>query len=339
MDVEPELDRLYQLPPGEFTAARDELAGRLRAEGERDGAEEVKKLRKPTAAVWLVNRLARERELDVQRLAKAGQALGAGRSADDFAAARDEEQRSLERLHEAARELAEREGIGTPSVERATQTLRAASLTDEGRTLLKRARLTEELQPPGFEALTGAPPQRAQRKPAKQAKPDARAERKAALAEAREASRRLKARELAAREGIGTPSIERATQTLRAASLTDEGRRLLKRARLTEELQPPGFEALTGLPSQPTTRKPAKKEKLDARAERKAALAEARETVRRLKAEERELRSAARAATRDAERAEAEAARLRDEADRAQATADETTAELARADAELEKLR
>ena len=248
VDVEPELDRLYQLPPGEFTAARDELAKRLRAEGEREGADEVKKLRKPTATVWLVNRLARERELDVQRLAKAGQALGAGRSADDFAAARDEEQRALQRLHEAARELA-------------------------------------------------------------------------------------------AREGIGTPSIERATQTLRAASLTDEGRRLLKRARLTEELQPPGFEALTGLPSQPTTRKPAKKEKLDARAERKAALAEARETVRRLKAEERELRSAARAATREAERAEAEAARLRDEADRAQATADETTAELARADAELEKLR
>lgn len=248
MDVEPELDRLYQLPPGEFTAARDELAGRLRAEGERDGAEEVKKLRKPNAAVWLVNRLARERELDVQRLAKAGQALGSGRSADDFATARDEEQQALERLHEAARELAEREGIGTPSVERATQTLRAASLTDEGRTLLKRARLTEELQPPGFEALSGAPPQRAQRKPAKQAKPDARAERKAALAEAREAARRLKARE-------------------------------------------------------------------------------------------RDLRSAARAAARDADRAEAEAARLRGEADAAQAAVDEAAAELARAEAQLEKLR
>ena len=37
--------------------------------------EEIKKLRKPTAAVWLVNQLARERQLDVQRLLKAGESL------------------------------------------------------------------------------------------------------------------------------------------------------------------------------------------------------------------------------------------------------------------------
>ena len=32
-------------------------------------------MRKPTAAAWLVNQLARERELDVQRLLKAGESL------------------------------------------------------------------------------------------------------------------------------------------------------------------------------------------------------------------------------------------------------------------------
>jgi hypothetical protein len=192
--VERELDRLYQVPPGEFTAARDELAKRLRDEGEREQADQVKKLRKPTAGVWLVNRLARERELDVQRLAKAGEALGKGSSSEGFANARDEEQRSLERLHQAARELAEREGIGAPSVERATQTLRAASLTDEGRRLLKQGRLTEELQPPGFEALTGMPAA-SPRPPAKKKKAEASDERKRALAEARETLRRLKAEE------------------------------------------------------------------------------------------------------------------------------------------------
>jgi hypothetical protein len=224
VDVEPELDRLYGLPPGEFTAARDELAGRLRAEGERERAEEVKKLRRPTAAVWLVNRLARERELDVQRLAKAGQALGkgqSGRSADDFAAARDEEQRALERLHGAVRELAEREGIGAPSVERATQTLRAASLTDEGRRLLKQARLTEELQPPGFEALTGLPGP-APRKPAKKAKPDARAGRKAALAEARETVRGLKAQERDLRSAARSAARDADRAEAEAARLRDQ---------------------------------------------------------------------------------------------------------------------
>ena len=58
--VEAEIDQLYQLPLGDFTAARDELAKRLRSEGRGDLAEEVKKHRKPAVAVWLVNRLARE---------------------------------------------------------------------------------------------------------------------------------------------------------------------------------------------------------------------------------------------------------------------------------------
>jgi hypothetical protein len=153
VDLAQELDRLYQLPPGEFTAARDELAKRLRDDGEREQSEEVKKLRKPPVAVSLVNRLARERELDVQRLAKAGEALTASQGrgdADAFEEARSEEQRALERLSQAAREIAEQEGFGGSAVERATQTMRAASLTDDGRGLLKRGRLTEELQPPGF---------------------------------------------------------------------------------------------------------------------------------------------------------------------------------------------
>jgi hypothetical protein len=119
VELEQELDRLYQLPPGEFTAARDELAKRLRDDGERKQSEEVKKLRKPPVAVSLVNRLARERELDVQRLAKAGEVLTASQGkgdADAFEEARSEEQRALERLSEAAREIAEREGFGGSAV-------------------------------------------------------------------------------------------------------------------------------------------------------------------------------------------------------------------------------
>ena len=159
---EAELDQLYQLAPGDFTAARDELAKRLRAENRRDLAEQVKKHRKPAVAVWLVNRLAREREVDVQRLLKVGEALATsqaalagGGKADEFLEARREEERALGRLASAAREIADREGVGDAAIPRATETLRAASLTEEGRQLLKRGRLTEELEPPGFEALAG----------------------------------------------------------------------------------------------------------------------------------------------------------------------------------------
>jgi hypothetical protein len=148
--LERELDALYQLPLDQFTSARDELAKRLRTDGQAEQAEQVKALRKPTVAVWLVNRLVREDELDVQRLLKAGESLAKtqtklaqGQSPEAFLDARREEQRALERLARAAQRLAEREGVGRTAMDRATQTLRAASLTDEGRRLLKQGRLTE----------------------------------------------------------------------------------------------------------------------------------------------------------------------------------------------------
>jgi hypothetical protein len=190
--LEEELDRLYALPLNEFTAARDEVAKRLRGEGERELADEVKALRKPSVAVWLVNQLAREREVDVKRLLKAGEALAkATGSSEAFSQARQDEQHALGRLASAARELARESGVGMPPADRATQTLRAASLTPEGRELLKQGRLTEELEPPGFEALAGLPGARRQaRKPTPKPKP-----KDDKLKAARELVKRLKTEE------------------------------------------------------------------------------------------------------------------------------------------------
>jgi hypothetical protein len=196
-DVAAELDRLNELPLGEFTAARDEAAKRLRADGRRELADEVKRLRKPTLAVWLVNRLARERALDVKRLLKAGEALAASQSggtAEEFAEARREEQHALERLAAAARELAEREGAGAAIVERAVQTMRAASLGAEGRELLERGRLTEELEPPGFDALTGLAPAPPTKRTTSRPK-ERRGERRRELEAARERVKELRAAE------------------------------------------------------------------------------------------------------------------------------------------------
>ena len=206
-ELELELDRLYQLPLDEFTPARNELASRLRADKRGDAAEHVKQLRKPPVAVWLVNQLARERELDVQRLAKAGEALAksqanaaSGRGPESFLEARRDERRALERLAQAARAIARSAGLSASTVDRATETLRAASLTSEGRDLLKRGRLTQELQPPGFEALSGlsgAAP-RTKLGSAKSASDDKGAARRQALKDAREHLRELRSEE---REG------------------------------------------------------------------------------------------------------------------------------------------
>jgi hypothetical protein len=200
-ELEREIDRLYELPLGDFTGARDEAVKQLRADGRRDLADQVKQLRKPTVPVWIVNRLAHERALDVQRLVKAGEALtksqvevASGSRPDRFTEARSEEQRALERLADAARELAEREALGASGIERAIQTLRAASLTAEGRELLKGGRLTEELEPPGFDALSAAPKRKT--RPAKPIKrKDDREQRRRVLTEARERVGQLRSKE------------------------------------------------------------------------------------------------------------------------------------------------
>src|SRR2546423_13852289 len=53
-------DRLYALPIEEFTRARNDAVAELRNSGRRAEADEVKALRKPTAAAGAGNRLVRE---------------------------------------------------------------------------------------------------------------------------------------------------------------------------------------------------------------------------------------------------------------------------------------
>src|SRR2546430_16179668 len=53
------VDRLYELPPEKFIAARDEAADAARRAGDRATATAIGKLRRPTVAAWLVNLLAR----------------------------------------------------------------------------------------------------------------------------------------------------------------------------------------------------------------------------------------------------------------------------------------
>jgi hypothetical protein len=224
---EGDVDRLYELPLSEFTSARDELAKRLRAEGDRKRAQEIKTLRKPTAAVWLVNQIARERPLDVQRLLKAGESLtrsqakAAAGKPQTFPEARRDEQRALEQLAQAAREIADRAGIGSSAVGKATEALRAASLTAEGRQLLKRGRLTQELEPLGFEALTGLKGVGRQRAPGKAKSPrsDDAAEKRRAIKQARDRIGRLRAeeRELVTAARAAAREAERADSEAKAA--------------------------------------------------------------------------------------------------------------------------
>jgi hypothetical protein len=153
MNLEKEIDRLYGLPVEEFTAARNDLAKRLRAEGERAAPARVKELRKPTVAAGMVNRLARAERMNMRALLTAGERLRraqakllTGGSPKAVHKAADDERNALSALLGAAR----REGATEPVLRKVEQTLRAAAIDEDARELIKEGRLTEDLQPAGF---------------------------------------------------------------------------------------------------------------------------------------------------------------------------------------------
>ena len=66
---------LYALPPAEFAAARAEQVRRARADKDRDLAEAIGRLRKPTVAAWAVNLLVRRHPYEVGGLLTLGSQL------------------------------------------------------------------------------------------------------------------------------------------------------------------------------------------------------------------------------------------------------------------------
>jgi hypothetical protein len=161
---EEEVDRLFALPLDEFTAARNTLARALK---ETDGAaaEQVRTLAKPSVPAWAINQLARSEPGAVGALLDAGaamrsaqeRALGGSGAPDELRSAQAQERAAIDTLTQRAQALlAEAGRPATQSMlDRIARTLHTAAVDDEGRRLLQAGRLTEELEPAGFEALAG----------------------------------------------------------------------------------------------------------------------------------------------------------------------------------------
>jgi hypothetical protein len=160
------VDDLYAVPPKEFTAARDALAKELRDRGEADQAKRVASLRRPTAALWAANQLARRAPDEVRALLDAAERVRSyqaravrGGSGDDLRAAMGAQRSALARLEEeAAAALRDASLAASPSTLRAIQsTVQAAAAgAREMRERLRKGRLEHELAPAGFETLLGA---------------------------------------------------------------------------------------------------------------------------------------------------------------------------------------
>jgi hypothetical protein len=160
-----EIDALFALPLDEFTAARNTLAKRLAKDGDREAAEEVQKLAKPTVPAWAVNQLVRRAPGLVDRLIESGEALqeqlvkGRG-GTEALRAAQQRERQALRELARAAEALLKEGGRSATAqtLERISETLSAGSKSPAGRAALQAGRLSAELEPSGFEALIGMAP-------------------------------------------------------------------------------------------------------------------------------------------------------------------------------------
>jgi hypothetical protein len=180
-ELEHELEQLYGLRPDAFTEARNELAKRLKQDGDNDAAAEVKALKKPTVPAWILNQLARREPKLLQRLFESGddlrraqeQAL-AGGSADELRAATSAEREAVRELMQRARELAKEEGRApTPAVFDRVRASLAAAAGDEGlRSELERGTVSREFEQVGFSGVSPASgprpaPKRAKQPPAR----------------------------------------------------------------------------------------------------------------------------------------------------------------------------
>jgi hypothetical protein len=158
-------DELFGLPLGEFTNARNELAKRLKAEGDLNAAAEVRKLRKPSVPAWAVNQLARRRPDEVEELllvsrhvreAQQRMVSGGGRAKlNEASRARKE---LLDRLAQAAADILESSGHAPSraTLDDVTNTLLATATDEEAADRVRRGVLEKELMgATGFEDAFG----------------------------------------------------------------------------------------------------------------------------------------------------------------------------------------
>ena len=136
------IDQLYGLPLAQFTQARNQAASELRRAGRHAEANQVKALRKPSAAAAAINRLVREHRHEVEAFLQTAATLRDAQFAGkgDLQAASKDEREALERLTRAG---------GEP----VRQSLLAAAVDEQAARELLAGRLEHELEPRGFGTL------------------------------------------------------------------------------------------------------------------------------------------------------------------------------------------
>ncbi len=163
LDLHGEVDKLYQAPLAEFTAARNALAARIKAAHGADAAAHVKAMAKPSIAAWTLNQLYWRHQPEFMALLMAGDALRLaqqqrlGGAEVDVAPPTRARQKAMDTLLSLATDIL-KEGGHAPSPDmrqRLLGSLDALAAYGTGSLAPRAGRLTEDVPAPGFAALAG----------------------------------------------------------------------------------------------------------------------------------------------------------------------------------------
>jgi hypothetical protein len=159
-DIDAEIDALFQLSLGEFTGARNALAKHLKNEGRMLDAERVRTLAKPPSPAWAVNQLYWQDPKAIQRLLSLGERArkaqtGQLKNADLRSLIEEKKQMTMSLLTKASAILEEAgQAASSDSMRRVSATLESLAAWGFMEGVPKAGRLTADLDPPGFDALT-----------------------------------------------------------------------------------------------------------------------------------------------------------------------------------------
>ena len=210
---EADVDALYEAPLAEFTQSRNSLAKRLRDAGDREGAERVKAMGKPSLPAWAINQGVRADPKAAKRLLSAGKGLRDAGGGDALREAMREEAEAVEAMTAAAAGAAEGERLSTGMVDRVRDTLRAVAGDEDLRTEFESGQVERDRKAVGLAGALGggASATKAKRGPSA-------AERRKADAAVRKAQKALDAR----RHDVAG-AAEKAEKARRAAKDADKG--------------------------------------------------------------------------------------------------------------------
>lgn len=160
MSDDHDISKLYALPLAEFTTARNALAKQLRSAGDREAADEIKRLGKPTVSAWAVNQLYHEHRSTFDEFLAAGRAQRqAVQSGSEKLRSVNERKRALQaELLKTAGEILGREKTRLSPVlrQRISRSLDALAARPPEADTPPLGRITADVEPTGFDALLGA---------------------------------------------------------------------------------------------------------------------------------------------------------------------------------------